>query len=121
MGDPGGERVFAAKPDEKLVQGQEQVGVLGQGAGLVEQLETDSFAAAFQTAPGAGVLDEDPPHGLGRRGEEVPSAIELLVAHQAQIGFVDQGRGIERVAGPFVRHMTGRELAQLVIDQRQQL
>jgi hypothetical protein len=67
------------------------------------------------------VLDENPPHGLGRCGEEVPSAIKLLIAHQAQIGLVDQGRGVKRVAGAFVGHMPGREPAKLVVDQRQQL
>ena len=81
VGDPGCERVFGTEPDEKLVQGQEQVGVLGQGAGSIEQLDPDPFAAPLQPTPGAGVLDENPPHGLGRRGEEVPSAVELLVAH----------------------------------------
>ena len=46
-------------------------------------------AAVLPTNPAAGGLDEDAAHGLGRGGEEVPAAVELLVAHQPQIGFVD--------------------------------
>ena len=32
-----------------------------------------------------------------------------------------QGGGLERVVGRFVRHVPGRQLAQLVVDERQQL
>ena len=68
-----------------------------------------------------GVVDEDPTHGLGRGGEEVPSAVELLIPDQPQVGFVNQGGRVEGVAGGFGRHARGGELPQLVIDERQQL
>src|SRR5439155_3487169 len=69
-------------------------------------------------------FDEDPPHGLGGGGEEVPAAVPvwgLLDIDQADVGFVDQGGGLQRLAWPFVRHLFGRQLAQLVVDQRQEL
>ena len=34
---------------------------------------------------------------------------------------MDQGRRLERLAGPLVGQLLGRQLAQLVVDQRQQL
>jgi hypothetical protein len=49
----------------------------------------------------ASVVDEDAAHRLGRRREEVSTAVPLLGflgVHQAQIRFVDQRRGLERLA-----------------------
>jgi hypothetical protein len=40
--------------------------------------------AAFQTLAIAGVVDQDPPHGLGG-GEEVAAVIELLVPSEPQV------------------------------------
>jgi hypothetical protein len=42
-------------------------------------------------------------------------------AGQAQVGLVDQRRGVERLAGLLPRQPLGRQPAQLVIHQRQQL
>ena len=42
-------------------------------------------------------------------------------ADQAQVRLVDQGGGVERVAGRLGGHARGGELAQLVVDERQQL
>ncbi len=68
-----------------------------------------------------GVVDEDPPHGLGGGGEEVAAAVELLIPDQPQVGFVNEGGGVEGVAGSFGRHARGGELPQLIVDERQQL
>jgi hypothetical protein len=72
----------------------------------------------------AGVVDEDAAHGLGRRGEEVAPAVPVLspaLADQPDVRFVDQGRGLERLAGRLVGQLQSRQFAQLVVDQRQQL
>src|SRR4051812_9346618 len=66
-------------------------------------------------------LDEDAPHRFGRGREEVPTMIELLIADEPQECFVDQRGRFECVAGLFVRELGGRELAQLVVDERQEL
>jgi hypothetical protein len=39
----------------------------------------------------------------------------------AQIGFVDEGRGVQGVAGRFFGHPGGRPFAQFLVHQRQQL
>ena len=44
-----------------------------------------------------------------------------LDVHQPKIGFVDQGRGLERLAGLLLGQFLRRQLAQLVVDQRQKL
>ncbi len=70
----------------------------------------------------ACVFDEDAAHGFGGRGEEMAAAIPLLCllrVHQAEVGFVDQGRGLERLARPLLRQLPAGQFAQLLIDQRQ--
>ena len=47
--------------------------------------------------------------------------LDLLAIHQPQVGLVDQGRGLERLARLLLRQLLSRQLAQLVVDQRQQL
>ena len=41
--------------------------------------------------------------------------------HQPQVGLVDQGGGLKRLAGLLLGQFLGGELAQLVVDQRQEL
>jgi hypothetical protein len=52
---------------------------------LVRACSTRSHAGRrvdLRPAARAGVSNQNPAHGLGRRGEEVPSAVEGLVAHR---------------------------------------
>jgi hypothetical protein len=68
---------------------------------VVEVLEGNTLppAAVLVGLLAAGVLDEDAPHGLGRRGEEVTASVEAVIPDQPQVRFVDQGGSIEGVAG----------------------
>ena len=66
------------------------------------------------------MVDQNPPHRFGRGGEEVAAAVEVLVADQPQVRLVDQGGGVEGVPGVLRGHPRGRELPQLVVDERQQ-
>ena len=56
-----------------------EVGILGEGTDLIEQLEPDPPAARFSRPSIPSMVDQDAPHGLGRGGEEVPAVVELLV------------------------------------------
>ena len=49
-----------------------------------------------------------------------PSLGTILV-HQPQVGLMDQGRGLQRLPGRLLGHPLGGELAQLVVDERQEL
>jgi hypothetical protein len=115
----GGERVLGGPSGQGVVERQQAVVRVDRGH--VAELDPPPPAAMLRTIPAAGGLDEDAPHDLGRGGEEVPAAIELLVAHQPQIGFADQGGGVEDVAGGFCSHARGRQLPQLVVNEREQV
>src|SRR5262249_57219086 len=46
-----------------------------------------------------GINDEGAVYGHGGGGEEVAAAFYLVVGHQAQVGLVNQGGGLERLPG----------------------
>lgn len=77
-------------------------------------------AAAFEPAFAAGVLDQNATHCLSRGGEEVTAIVPMsfrLVADEAEIRFVNQGCGLESLAGRLVSQSMTRELAQFAVDQ----
>ena len=83
-----------------------------------------SAAAMAEPALAAGVLDQDPPHGFGRRGEEVPASIPGtlgVAADQAEICLMHQGGRLESLPGRLVREPLRGQAAQLVIDHREQV
>ena len=82
-------------------------------------------AAALLRGPlAAGVLDQDAAHGLGGGREEVAAAVPVLGvgrADEPEVRLVDQGGGLEGLAGLLAGQPGGGELAQLVVDEREQL
>jgi hypothetical protein len=93
--------------------------------GGLDRGEVDPFAASASLGPGLAPrgLDQDAPHRLGRGGEEVPAAAPswVLRPHEPEKGLVDQGGGLERLAGLLLSQFLRRQPAQLVVDQRQKL
>ena len=73
---------------------------------------------------GSGPFDEDATHGLGRSSEEVAPALpplDLLDVHQAQVGLVHQGGGLQGLTRLFLGQLVRRQFAQFVVDERQEL
>ena len=118
-------RVLRFELPEGLVQGEQAVAVpLLQGRLDVVEVEPAASAPGLAGLLVPGPVDQDAPHGLGGRGEEVPAAVPvpgLLPAHQPEVGLVDQGGGLERLARLLLGQLLGRQLAQLVVDERQEL
>jgi hypothetical protein len=71
-----------------------------------------------------GVVDEDAAHGLGHRRKEVaavgPQPL-LTASGQAQVSFVNEGCDLEGLPRLLVGQELAGPLAQLRINQRQQL
>ena len=82
-------------------------------------------AASLAAVLAAGVLDEDAAHGLGGGGEEVAAAVPVLVARSAPTSrrYASWTRAVAWSVWPGFSWASfcGRQLAQLVVDQRQQL
>ena len=80
------------------------------------------------------VFDKNAAHGLGGRREEMRAAVPARggrslirirrarrVLHQPQIGFVNQGGGLEGVAGGLASHLGAGQLAELLVDDGKEL
>ena len=94
-----GDGVFLPEPRQQLVQRQDEVGILGEGTDLIEQLEPSPPAHPLQPLPIPSMVDQNAPHCFRRGGEEVAAVVEVLVADQTQVRLVDQGGGVEGVPG----------------------
>jgi hypothetical protein len=91
---------------------------------MLLQLDPRAAAAVLDALLAAGGLDEDAPHGLGGGREEVAAMVPPVAvgrADQPELRFVDQGGRLEGVAGRFGCQSGGGELAQLVVDEREEL
>ncbi len=79
--------------------------------------------AAPRTGFAPGLFHQDIAHGPSRREKEVPPAIQARVAlaEKPGVGFVDQRRRLQGLAGGQARHPGLRQGVQLVVDERQQL
>src|SRR5262245_11394563 len=78
-----------------------------------------SRASVSRTLPCAGILS-----ALGGGSEEMAAAVPvlgMLGVHQAEVGLVDQRGCLQRLPRPLLGQLLGRQLAQLLVDQRQQL
>src|SRR5437868_3337969 len=80
------------------------------------------MAATLLALLAANRLDKYPPHSLRCRGKEMPPAIPipLTASDQPQPGFMHQCGGLQSLTRRLIRQLVRRQLAQLVVDQRQQ-
>ncbi len=121
MSDPGRGGVFRSETGEQFVQRQDEVGILGEGTALIEQLEPDPRSGTLQPFAVPGVVAQDPPHCLSPGGAETTSAFEVLVADSSQVGLVHKRCGVDGVFGLPRGHSRGRVLAQPVADEWKQV
>ena len=80
-------------------------------------------AAPFFPAARASVVHEQSAHRLGGYGEEVSAVLpgDPLLVHELQVRLVDDGRGLQGMAGTFLGEMTFRQSVQLVVHQGDEL
>ena len=90
---------------------------------VIVQFHGSLAAAVTLTVLAPGVVGEDAAHGFGGGGEELVAVLPaaIFLADQFQPRFVDQGGGLEGLAGIFLRHFVRSQAAQFRIDERQEL
>jgi hypothetical protein len=78
-------------------------------------------AAVGQPRP--RVVDHHLPHRLGGGGEEVFAVFEAQrrAVEELEVGLVDEGAGVERLAAPVARELGTGDPLQVAVDARQQL
>ena len=76
-------------------------------------------SAALVAMLSARALDENSPHRLGGRGEEMRSVGKNSIA-EAKPGLMHQRSRLKSLSWPFPRHLLRGELAQFPVNQQQQ-
>lgn len=66
-----------------------------------------------------GTVAEDTAHHLGGGGIEFQAAVEIdgMLLDEAEVGFVDEGGGLEGVASAFAGEVAGGEAAKFGVDE----
>jgi hypothetical protein len=68
----------------------------------------------------ASGVDQNKAHGFCGGGEEVTATCELAIADEPQVRLMDQGRGVQRLAGLLLGQLLGCQSTQLVVEQQRQ-
>ena len=105
-----------------IVEGHEIIGAIGAEDGCGVERDMLGVRAALHVAA-PRMVDEDAAHRLGRDGEEMGAVLPVhaLVIDQPHVGFVDQRRGLQAVAGALALHVVARQAVELVVHDRCQL
>ena len=108
--------IFHRQPVQHVVDRQELGGdVFSRKIVLVQRHPLPAGPAA-QRSMVTGLIDQNPPHRLGGRREEVPATVPFLCrvdVDQPQIGFMHEGGGLQCVIEALFSHACRGELAQL--------
>jgi hypothetical protein len=78
------------------------------------------LAAALAGTSPSRVINQNLSHHPRRYGKEMRavSPLHIPAINQPQVCFVDQSRGLQRVASAFAPHITLGQMMQLAMDQR---
>ena len=94
--------VFFGELIQSFIQRQKVICVDLLGINEEEFIELDFLfaSAAFETFLLTGAFDQNSSHGFGGGFEEMPSTVPVLASafHQADIRFVNEGRGLDRAS-----------------------
>ena len=98
---------------QAVIKGDKVAGAFGGEEGGIVEVDGEGTGASFDGVFAAGVFDEDLPHVVGRDGDEMGAAfvLGLILLGHAEPSLVDEGGGLEGMAGSFVAHVGTGEAA----------
>src|SRR5262249_10328579 len=119
-----GHGFLPSQPLQGFIQSQEELGSLLVDD--IEPIQSEALASAAMAAAAFAPrpLDADAPERFSRSSKEVAATLpglRFVFIHEPKVGLVHQSSSIERLARLFTGQPLPGELAQLVINQRQEL
>ena len=121
LDDAGLAGVLCGETGEGLIDGGDFVEAVGGNGEVVVHLDALKAAGAAFGVVLAGIVDEDLAHDVGGEADEVGAVVPVNVfAGEADIGFVDEGGGLEGVVGALAAHIGLCEAVELGIDEREE-
>ena len=109
---------------QRIVKRQQVELLVSHGSNNFGQSQPSQSSAPLLRCAPAGAVHQNAPHGLGGGSEEMPAAIPLpgsVRVDESEIRLVHERRGLERLARLLTSQILGRQPAELVVDQGQQL
>ena len=82
-----------------------------------------SISPTFQSFLAMGLINQKSTHRFSSRSKEVAARIPVLCLFdidKPKVGIMHQCRRLQRLPRLFLRHLRGGELAQLIVNERQQ-
>ena len=119
-----GNRIFHCKAGQGFIERQQLIRISLTRVGLIDQWDALLIAAALVASFAAGTVNQYVPHCKRCRREEVCPTLPVslrIVANQAEIGFMDERRGLQGLSGLFLIEVTRSKSTQFLINERQQL
>ena len=116
----GGEIILNGQRVQGVVNCHDFVGRSGRRQFVRLDVLSNYATAAFQAKFLPGPIDEDTPHGLSRRSEEMTATVPglgLVAINQSYIGLVDQCRCLQRLSGRFAPQLLRGQFTQFVVDK----
>ena len=110
--------VFTGQSVQRVVEGDHDLVTFGGEIDALIECKLDG-GAALGGVTRARMVHENLAHHARRYGEKVGAILvaRAAVIHQAQVGFMNQGGGLQRVALRFAAQVTFRDAVQLLVDQ----
>ena len=117
-------RTDTRQPRQGLIEKQ-QLLLSGNNSDLnVGQAHALKLATMFLAILSAGILDEYSPHRLGSGRKEMATRVPVLshvYIYQPHVRLMHQRCGLERLVRLLLGHLRSSQLAQFLVDERQEL
>jgi len=116
-------RVFCYQSGQRRIESDEIVSRVSSRDREGFQVNPHPPTAVLLLLLTAGGIDQNSTHSLGRGGKKVPAAIPVLVIappDQPEVRLMNQRCRLEGMLGRLRSHASGSELAQLVVNEREQ-
>jgi hypothetical protein len=115
--------VFGGQASESGVEGEKIVSIIWSRDGDVVKGYASAITPVLGSALSPSGVDQNAPHRLGGRGEEVPATLPVwgqLDIDQPQIRLMYESGWLQGLPGMLVRQASRRELFQLFVNQGEQ-
>src|SRR5262245_54397838 len=96
--------------------------MLCENGGAFPELQANAAAPALFSPLVPGMIYQNLTHGPGAYGEEMgpPFPIDLVLANELEIGFMDQSRRLQGVVRGLPPKIGSRQGAQFIVNERHQ-
>ena len=114
LDDTGLARVVGGEPGESFINGCDFIEAVWRDGEVIVHLYALQAARTPGGAVLAGIVDENLAHDVSGESDELGAAAPVdILAGKAEVGFIDERGGLQRVVGSLAAHVGLSETVQL--------